>query len=528
MTDETVVRTGAAPADLPLPRAESPADGRAVTAAPAAPDTDGRANAAPAADRDTAGIRSAEGRPPGDGTPGGRRTGAVFAVVSAAVFMANLDLFVVNVAFPDIRRDIGGDVSTLSWVLNAYAIVFAALLIQAGRLADRHGRRGGFLLGTGLFTLASVVCAASTSVWLLIAARVAQAAGAALLMPTSLALLLAANPPAARPRAVRAWSAVGGLAAALGPVFGGLLVEADWRLVFLLNVPVGLAALVGGIRVLPKLVEPRSGSLPDAVGTVLLTLGIGILSLGLVKAPDWGWSSGAVVGCLVGTPVLLALFTVRSARHPTPVVELSLLRAPGYSAAVLASLLFSIAFAAMLLSLVMWMDEGWGWSALTIGLAIAPGPLMVPPIALRVAGPLAARIGPGRAAAAGCALLAGGTAWWVGAVGLHAWYAVDVLPGMILTGLGVGLALPTLVAGATAALPADRFATGGAVVTMARQIGSVLGVAILIAVLGSPGSPAALLDAFRAGWWFIAATALAAGIVALAMRRPNRRPVGSR
>ncbi|ONH21939.1 MFS transporter [Pseudofrankia asymbiotica] len=438
----------------------------------------------------------------------------MFAVVCAAVFISNLDLFVVNVAFPDIHRALGGQLSTLSWVLNGYAIAFAALMVPAGRLADRHGHRDGFLLGLGLFTVASVACAASSGLTTLIVARVAQAVGAAALIPTSLALLLAVTPPERRPAAVRGWAAVGGLAAALGPVVGGLLVEADWRWVFLVNVPVGVVALVAGARVLPRPRQTVSGPFPDVLGVLLLTAGIALLALGLVQAPSWGWASAKVIGSFVAAAALLAGFVARSARHPAPVVELGVLRAPGFGPAVFALLLFSVAFAAMLLSIVTYLDAAWGWSPLLVGLAVAPGPAMVPPVALGLTGRLIDRFGSGPVAAVGTLAFAAGPAWWALRTGLTHDYATAMLPGLLIVGFGVGLALPTLTSGATSALPADRFATGSAVVNMARQIASVLGVAILIAVIGSP-TARTVVAAFHAGWWFCAAASLAATAVAV-------------
>jgi len=450
-----------------------------------------------------------------------RRARVVLAVVSAAVFMSNLDLFIVNIAFPDIHRDLGGGLSTLSWVLNGYAIAFAALLVPAGRLADRYGHRGGFLIGTVLFTVASALCAVSPGVATLVAGRVVQAAGAALLLPTSLALLLAATPPARRAAAVRGWAAVGGLAAALGPVAGGLLVEVDWRWVFLVNLPVGVATLAVGARVLPRRRAQNPGPIPDAVGVVALTGAIGLLALGLVKSADWGWASAGVVVSLVAAAVLLAGFVVRSARHPAPVVEFAVLRSPGFSPAAVALFLFSVAFAAMLLSLVTYMDGAYGWSALRIGLAVTPGPAMVPPVALLLAGRLVGRFGLGRVAGAGALIFAVGAVWWALRVGLHTHYAVGILPGMVLTGIGVGLVLPTLTAGATTVLPPARFATGSGVVNMSRQIGSVLGVAILVAVVGSSARDR-LVHEFHEGWWFVAATSLAAAVTAFVGLRPRR------
>ena len=211
--------------------------------------------------------------------------------------LASLDLFIVNVALPSIARDLGAaDLSELSWVLNGYAIVYAALLVFFGRLADRYRRDRAFLLGVAVFTAASAACAASTSVGMLVAFRLVQAAGAALLTPTSLGLVLASYPPERRQGAVRAWTAVGGLAAAIGPVAGGLLVAASWRWVFLVNVPIGIAALVVGWRRLPA-VPGHDTERPDPLGVVLVTAGVGLLTLGLVKGPDWGWGSARPARC---------------------------------------------------------------------------------------------------------------------------------------------------------------------------------------------------------------------------------------
>jgi EmrB/QacA subfamily drug resistance transporter len=456
-------------------------------------------------------------------------TRAVFATVIAAVFVSNLDLFVVNVALPEIGRDFGGaSLEALSWVLNAYAIVFAALLVVAGRLADRHGHRRGFILGLAVFTAGSVGCAASPGIGTLVVFRVIQAAGAAVLLPTSLALLLATTPPQRRAGAVRAWSAVGGVAAALGPVAGGLLTELDWRWVFLINFPVGVAALVASTRLLPDVRAQQAsppdaqvaGQLPDVLGAGLLAASVGAGSLALVRAGDWGWTSGGVIGSFAAMLALGAWFVARSARHPSPIVELPLLRTPSFGPATLAALLFTVAFAAMILSAALWTQHVWGYTALETGLALAPGPLMVPALAVG-AGPLAARVGPGPVAALGTLLLGGGVLWWALALDTAPGYAADFLPGLLVGGVGVGLALPTLIAAATTSLPPHRLATGSGIVTTARQVGTVLGVAILVSLIGSPGTPAEALAAYQDGWLAIVITCGAAAIAALAIRRSS-------
>ena len=443
---------------------------------------------------------------------------AVLLIVCAGVVVVTIDLFIVNIAFPAIARSFGGtSLSTLSWVLNAYAIVFAALLIPAGRLADRSSRKGGFLLGVAVFTVASALCAAANGVGFLVAARILQAAGAALLMPSSLGLLLAAYPPEGRTRAVRIWAATSGVAAALGPVFGGLLVSANWRWIFLVNLPIGIAALVAGRRFLPA--TPRvPEALPDLVGAGVLMLGVASLTLGLVKAPEWGWTAGRTELSLIGAALLLVFFFLRSARHASPILELDLFRVRAFAVSTASMFLFSAAFAATLLSVLTWAQSAWGWSALKTGLAFAPGPLMVPLLAIG-AGKLAGRVGPGVLATTGCLAFAGGMLALTASVGLDADYVTGFLPGTILTGVGVGLAIPTLTATAATSLPAQRFATGSAVITMSRQVGYTVGVAILVAVLGRPHTAPDRLVAYRHGWETIAAIAFAAALSSLALMR---------
>ena len=444
-------------------------------------------------------------------------------IVCAGVVLASLDLFIVNVALPDMAADLHErGLGDLSWVLNAYAIVYAALLVLFGRLSERYPRELGFLLGVAVFTAASAACGAATSVPMLVAFRIVQAAGAALLTPTSHGLVLATSSPEHRHGAVRAWTAIGGLAAALGPVVGGLLVAASWRWVFFVNVPIGLLAIVVGWRRLPRVAGHRV-PFPDGLGAVLITAGVAALSLGLVKGEDWGWSSAATVGVLAFAALALALFVGHCLRARNPLVDPKLFRVRTFSGASTVMLLFSVAFGAMLLSIVLWDQTVWGWSALQTGLAIAPGPLMVPLFSFLVAGRLITRYGSGAVVAAGAALFALGVAWWALAAGPTPDYVGDMLGGMLLTGVGVGLTLPTLMATAASSLPPSSFATGSAVVNMLRQVGLAVGVAALVAVLGTPGSPLAAVPAFQSGWALIAATMALAGLVGVVWLPVQRR-----
>ncbi|WP_217200091.1 MFS transporter [Streptomyces buecherae] len=456
-----------------------------------------------------------------------QRLGLSLTVLSVAAFVAGLDLFIVNVAFDAISRDFGGAVlADLSWVLNGYAIVFAALLVPLGRLSDRLGRKRVFVLGLALFTAASAACALAGGLWTLVVCRVLQAVGAAALTPASLGLLLSVFPAERRQAAVRVWSASAALAAAAGPVFGGLLVSASWRWVFLVNIPVGVLALLVAVRVLPESREATARHLPDLAGTCLLTGSIGLLALGLVKVNDWsaGLTSTLVVAAAGGG----AAFWRRSLRHPAPVIEPALLRVRAFAWSNVTALVFTAALAANLLTAILWMQQVWDYSALRTGLGVAPGPLMVPVAAL-VAGRLAPRFTPGALTAAGCLLCAVGAATLALSIGRTPHYATELLPGWLIGGAGVGLALPTILASATADLPEARFSTGSAVVNMSRQIGSVLGISLLIAILGTPHTYDATHRAFVHAWVAIGALMLLGAVAALGMApRPaaGRLPAG--
>jgi EmrB/QacA subfamily drug resistance transporter len=436
----------------------------------------------------------------------------ILTVVSVAVFMVSLDLFIVNIAFPHIAGDFdGARPAAMSWVLNAYAIVIAALMIPAGRMADRAGRKRTFLAGMLLFAAGSALCGAAPSLAVLVTARVVQAAGAALLVPTSLALLLPEFEPAERPAAIGIWAAVGGIAAAAGPPLGGLLVEASWRLVFIVNVPVALGAVYYGRRLLRES-RDEAQLRPDLLGAALLAAAVGALALALVKAPEWGWGGPRTLGGIAIAIAGLAWFARRCATHASPVVEPSMLRVRSYALASTASLLFSAAFAAMLLGCVLFMTGVWGDSALRAGLALSPGPLMAATFAA-TSGRFANRLGQRALATTGLALFALACVWWRLRLGAEPDYAGEMLPGLLATGIGVGLTLPSLASAASASLPPARFATGSAVFTMSRQLGYVLGVSILVALLGAVAA-ADPVAAFRSGWVFMAITAALGALAA--------------
>lgn len=429
-------------------------------------------------------------------------------MVLSAIFMANLDLWIVNLALVAMGSSFGGSLAGLSWVVNAYAVTLAAVLIPAGRLGDRHGHRLVFLVGTALFTFASVACALAPNIALLVVARAAQAAGAAAQIPTSLALLLAAVPEQRRLSAARGWAATGALAAVAGPVLGGVLVEYSWRWVFLVNLPIGLVAWLLGRRILPYPPARDREPLPDLAGSVLLILSLSALTGGLVQAPVWGWASVDTIGLIAAAALGIGLFLWRCHTHPTPILELPLLRIRRFAMANLAVVSFGASFAIMLLSNSLWCQEVWHYSPLRTGLAMVPGPAMVPPATLASAR-LVHRCGPGPVAAVGSVLFAAAELYRVFVAGVHPDYARDLLPSLIGTGIGVGLTLGTLIAAGATALPAERSATGSAVINSVRQVASALGVAVLITILGKQ---AGSVLGYQVAWGMGAGLALVSAV----------------
>jgi EmrB/QacA subfamily drug resistance transporter len=428
----------------------------------------------------------------------------VLAIVCVGIVLANLDLFIVNVGLPNIARDFrGASLEDLSWILNGYAIAYAALLVFFGRLAERHRRDRSFLLGVALFTAASAACSAAGSVEILVASRVLQAAGAALMTPTSLGLLLASFPAERRGGAVRTWTAIGGLAAALGPVVGGFLILASWRWIFIVNVPLGLAALAIGWWKLPE-VPGHDVPRPSPWAALLVTLGIAALTFAIVKANDWGWHSPGIAWSLAASVVCLALFVRHCRRASNPFIDPALFRIRPFTGAALVMAPYSIAFGAMLFSVAVWEQDAWGWSALKTGLAIAPGPLLVPTTSFLLAGRLSKRFGNAPVITAGIVCFVSGLVFWATMIDLEP-NAVVVVFGMIPTGIGVGLTFPTLMGVSASSLPPSSFATGSGVINMIRQAALAIGVAIFVTIVASPASPMARLEAFHRGWWIMAA-----------------------
>src|SRR4051794_11234399 len=439
--------------------------------------------------------------------------------------MAFIDATIVNIAFPDIRRSFPtASFGSLSWILNSYNVVFAAFLVPAGRISDLLGRRRVFTFGTVVFTLASALCAAAPSLELLIAARVLQAIGAAAMVPASLALVLQAYGVARRTHAVALWASIAAIAAGLGPAVGGVLVELDsWRLTFLVNVPIGLLAIVLTGRKLIESRAPGRRRMPDMAGAGIFALAIALLTFGIVEGPTEGWTS-AIVLVPAGASVALALVFARRCRwHRAPVFDPELLRIRSFVSANGLSLLVASGYFAYLLCNVLFLTAVWGYSELEAGLALTPAPFVAAAVA-RPLGRLIDKVGYAGVGLFGAAVWTTGVVLLVTVVGPTPDFVGQWLPIMALLGIGAGATLPTFGAAAVAAAPGERFATATAINSVARQIGAVLGVALLVAVIGTPNprDPSAVLDAFDRGWIFAGACIGAAALLVWTMGRITR------
>lgn len=447
----------------------------------------------------------------------------VLGVASLAVFMFFLDATIVNISFPALRAAFpSASQGSLSWVLNAYTITFAALLVAAGRTADLVGRRRTFLTGLAIFAAASALCALAPSVALLIAGRAAQAVGGAMVVPSALGLVLPEFRPEERGTAVGIWSAVAAVAAAVGPTLGSGIVDlGGWRWIFLVNLPVGIAAILMGRAVLRESSDPAA-TRPDLLGALGLGAAMALLALGVVEGGEWGWSSARTASVFLIALAGLVAVLVRSARHPSPIVDVRLFRIRSFGTANTASLLFGIGFFASMLNGVLFLTGVWGYSMLKAGLAITPGPIAAGVLAA-IGGRIADRRGYRAVVVPGCALAAASAVWLLAFAEPEPQYLLVWLPASLLMGAGIGLGFATLGGAAVSSLPPSWFALGSGVLSTSRQFGGAIGVAALIAVHASDQLNGPMV-AFDRSFVLIGASVLAAGLVSLRLSQGSAEP----
>ena len=412
-----------------------------------------------------------------------------FWIASIAAFLVSLDATMLYAAFGSIRGSFPDAApADLSWILNGYTVIYAAMLIPSGGLADTYGRKRLFMTGVTLFLAASAACGLAGSVAWLIAARVAQAIGAAMLTPASLSIVLGAFPTSKRAIAVSLWGAVGGLAAAIGPSLGALVIDlAGWPWAFYINIPLGAISLWFGARRLEESARAGHGKRIDGVGMALLIVAVGAIALAIVQAESPRWSRTEIAAVVATGIVALVGFVVWARSTPHPLVDLGLFRNATYSYVNVATLTFGTAFAMMFFTFFFYMQGVWHYSLPQAGLAVTPGPLLVIPTAI-VTGRLAARLGHRPFLVGGSLLYACSGLWFLLVPGAEPDYVGAWLPGLLMSGMSVGLVLPSLSGAAVARLPASHYAVGSAVNQATRQIGSVLGVALTVLLLGRASS----------------------------------------
>jgi EmrB/QacA subfamily drug resistance transporter len=456
------------------------------------------------------------------GMPAPRRLTVL--LTAGAYLLITLDALVVVTALPSIHADLGGGAGSLPWIINAYALTFAAGIITAAALGDRLGRRRTYVAGLLLFSLASAACALSPSLDILIGFRAIQGLGAAIVMPLGLTLLTSSFPAERRGAVVGIWGGVAGLGVASGPLVGGVVTEGlDWHWIFWVNVPLGIAAVVAVLRVLPETYGLRTPL--DPIGMVTASGAMGSLVWGVLRAPGAGWGSTEVVVSLVVGFVLLIGFVAWESVAPAPMVPLSLFGSRVFCAAALTQFLMAASIFATAYVTSQYFQIARADSPLGTGLRFLPWtmtPLLVAPIA----GRLVDRIGARALAAPGLALQALGFLWILHEAHTHAGYAQFVVP-FVLAGVGISMALPAPSAAGLNAAPPALLGRSAGVLNTLQQIGQAAGVAVVTVVFdahGSLDSPAQTLSGYEPALFAAAMISLLGALAALAISHHRRIP----
>ena len=438
----------------------------------------------------------------------------VVGLTSTAYFMVVLDSVVVVTALPRMQRDLHVGVSSLQWTITAYGIAFAAGIISAAALGDRFGRRLVFGSGLALFTLASAACALAPNMAELIAARTVQGLGAAAVLPLSLTILTTAFPPEKRGMVVGVYGGLAGLAVALGPIVGGAITEAtDWHWIFWINVPIGLAAVLLSLRLLPE--SHGAPARLDLVGVSLITAGVVALVWALTRAANVGWASAEIVGSLTTGCTLLVGFVWWERRAAEPMVPLRLFASREFAIGNLTTYMMSGTTFAAAFFITQEFQLARGFSPLGTGLRLLPffaTPMLVSP----TAGALSDRIGRRPMIVTGLSLQALGLTW-VAARGSLAtsWIELDIA--LLIAGIGISMALPTVPTAVLSAVAPQEMGKASGINYMAQRFGTVFAIAIASAVFsanGHLGSPASVTAGFRPALWACVAFAVLAALTA--------------
>jgi EmrB/QacA subfamily drug resistance transporter len=439
----------------------------------------------------------------------------VLAIAVLGSGMAFLDGTVVNVALPDIGRDLDASTEALQWILNGYLLTLASVILLGGSLGDRYGRRRIFVAGIVLFSVASLLCAVSPNAEFLIAARLLQGVGGALLTPGSLAMIEASFQPSDRARAIGAWSGLGGVAAAIGPLLGGYLVEAvSWRAIFLINIPLGAFVAVAATRHVPETFDPDARGPLDVLGSVLAALGLAGTTYALIEGPG-GMSAMILLAAIVGIAALL-LFIVVERRSSNPMLPLDIFKSRQFSAANLVTFAVYAALGGFFFLMVAFLQISIGYSPIASGAATLPVTAMMLLFSAR-AGALAQRIGARIPLTIGPLVIAAGFLWMT-QIDPGDSYVTGVLPPILVFAVGLTLVVAPVTATVLAAADARHAGIASGINNAVARVGSLLAVALLPVIAGLTGDafydPASMTDGFRIAMIACAVLAASGGIIA--------------
>ena len=460
---------------------------------------------------------------------GEKRRWWTLGAVSLGLFMIMLDNTVVNVALPSIQQSLGLSLSELEWVVAGYALTFAALMLTGGKLADLLGRRRIFVAGLVVFTLASLACGLAGSAEVLIGARVVQGIGAAMMNPATLSIITATFPPKQRGTAIGIWAGVSALALAIGPLVGGLLSEhVDWSWIFFVNVPVGIIAIAAAYAFIDESRDTSRDQRPDVPGLVTSGIGLFALTYALIEANTHGWGSTRILGAFAIAAVSLAAFVVLELRQRRPMLDLTLFRNATFSGANVAMLLVALAMFGVFFYVSLYVQQILGYSPVEAGASFLPATILIAVLAPQV-GRMVDRIGSRWLTGTGMLLLAlslvlfsrlgTGSSYW------------DILPGLVVMGVGMALTMTPTTAAAMGSVPRDQAGVGSAVLNSMRQVGGSLGIAVTGAIVAHVTStslaagdtqPVAFVHGFQRGLEVAAAIALVGAVVAVVTMRGHR------
>ncbi len=450
--------------------------------------------------------------------------------VAFGLFMIMLDNTIVNVALPSIQRDLKIGISELEWIVNGYALTFAVLMLTGGKLADLLGRRRIFIAGLAIFTASSLACGLATSAGWLIAARVVQGVGSAMMNPATLSIISATFPPRQRGMAIGIWAGVSALALAIGPLLGGVITEQiNWSWIFFINVPVGILGIVVARLVINESKDTSEVQRLDFPGLLTSAVALFALTYGLIEANTYGWTSGRILGLFALSAAALTTFVFLELRQRVPMLDLSLFKNPTFAGANLVMLMVALAMFGVFFFLSLFVQNILGYTATQAGASFLPMTILIVLVA-PIAGKVSDRIGSRWLMGTGMLLVAGSLVLFAQLGAGSSYWAI--LPGMLLGGFGMALAMSPTTAAAMSSVPVDKAGVGSAVLNSARQIGGSLGIAIMGAIVaaqvhvgrGNPRAPEEFVNGLHNALHVAAVIAFAAAIVAIVLVRQVRHP----